>query len=87
MDSINTVPGLTRFANRAILPKFPDLTRFCSENFLKFLKSKGVKQTKVTNFFDTVEQNTEKPGLSGQKFYKLPLEEQDEALELLSDED
>ena len=41
----------------------------------------------MTNFFATVEQNTEKPGPSGQKFNKLPLEEQDEALELLSDED
>ena len=41
----------------------------------------------MTNFFTIVEQNTEKPGPSGQKFNKLLLEEQDEALELLSDED
>ena len=44
-------------------------------------------QTNVTNFFAAVEQNTEKPGSSGQTCNKLPLEEHDEALELLSDED
>ncbi len=53
----------------------------CSE------KSKGVKQTKVTNFFTIVEQNVKKPGPSGQKFSKPRLKELDEALELLSDED
>ena len=41
----------------------------------------------MTNFFAAVEQNTEKPGPSGETFNKLPLEEHDEALELLSDED
>ena len=41
----------------------------------------------MTNFFATVEQNTEKPDPSGQKFSKPPLKELDEALELLSDED
>ena len=27
-DSISTVPGLVRIANRTILPKFPDIVRF-----------------------------------------------------------
>ena len=50
-------------------------------------KSKVVKQTKVTTFFTIVEQNAEKPGPSGKKFSKPPLEELDEALKVLSDED
>ena len=45
---------------------------------------KVVKQTKVTTYFTVVEQN---PGPSGQKFSKPPLEELDEALEVLSEED
>ena len=48
---------------------------------------KVVKQTKVTTYFTVVEQNPENPGPSGQKFSKPPLEELDEALEVLSDED
>ena len=46
-----------------------------------------VKQTKVTTFFTVVEQNAEKPGPSGKKFSKPPLEELDEALEVPSQED
>ena len=42
---------------------------------------------KMTTFFTVVEQNAEKPGPSGQKFSKPPLEELDEALEVLSDEE
>ena len=62
------------------------------EEFLKSYKeealekSNGVKQTKMTTFFTIVEQNAEKTG-PDQKFSKTPLKEQDEALELLSDED
>ena len=57
--------------------------------FLKFLKIQRHQADKSDKLFrySAVEQNTEKPGPSGQKFNKLPLEEQDEALELLSDED
>ena len=50
-------------------------------------ESKVVKQTKVTTFFTTLEQNAEKTCPSCQKFSKPPLKELDEALELLSDED
>ena len=44
----------------------------------------------MTSFFTIVEQNAEKPGPSGKKFSKPPLEEldeSDEALEVLSQED
>ena len=37
----------------------------------------------MTTFFTVVEQNAEKTGPSGQKFSKPPLEELDEALEVL----
>ena len=41
----------------------------------------------MTTFFTVVEQNPEKPGPSGKRISKPPLEALDEALKVLSDED
>ena len=64
-----------------------DMGKFEDSNCLIWKCYKVVKQTKVTTFFTVVEQNPEKPGPSGQKFSKPPLEELDEALKVISDED
>ncbi len=63
------------------------IVRFQNARQLSFAleKSNGVKQTKMTTFFTTVEQNAEKIGPSDQKFSKPPLKELDAALALLSD--
>ena len=109
-------------ANRAILPKFPDLTRFrifLTTGFYKTPKKRlrdsfrnvPILKSKQTEFVRQIaagqkvhrpsptvitlrnlsnlsifafQQNAEKPGPSGQKFSKPPLEELDEALEVLS---